>query len=201
MALILAHKLEMTRVVKDWKLIPVTLLEVASLKVIQVKTVETDWYNSIVVWILKWDFKWELKEWKTSLNSKEFSQINEFRLPEEEVSNFNVWDDINIDVLDWIEKVNLVWVSKWKWFTWAMKRYNFSGWPKTHGSKFHRALGSIGNRKPTRTHKWKKMHGHHWNKRVSLRWVSLELLNKDLKVVWVKWAVPGARKSLVLINF
>jgi large subunit ribosomal protein L3 len=82
-----------------------------------------------------------------------------------------------------------------------MKKHNFHGWPKTHGSKFHRALGSIGNRKPKRTHKGKKMHGHHWDVRVSLREVPLELLNKDLKVFGLKGPIPGARKSLVIVNF
>ena len=82
-----------------------------------------------------------------------------------------------------------------------MKRHNFHGWPKTHGSKFHRALGSIGNRKPTRTHKWKKMHWHYWNSKVSLKKVPLELINKEMSVIWVRWGVPWGRNSEISIIF
>ena len=201
MAWLLAHKLEMTRIVKDNTFVPVTLLEVPTLKVIAVKTKETDGYDSLVIGILKKDAKWELKEWRKSLSFNEFSKIKEVPLKDWEAEKFKVGDEIGLENLEGVEKVNIIATSKWKWFTWAMKRHNFHGWPKTHGSKFHRALGSIGNRKPTRTHKGKKMHGHHWDKRVSLRDVPLELLNKDLKVFGLKGPIPWARKSLVIVNF
>jgi len=77
----------------------------------------------------------------------------------------------------------------------------FHGWPAGHGSKFHRALGSIGNRKPTRTHKGKKMHGHHGNIKVNLKKIPVELVNKDINVIGVKWGVPGWRNSIVSIIF
>ena len=70
-----------------------------------------------------------------------------------------------------------------------------------HGSKFHRALGSIGNRKPTRTHKGKKMHGHHGDITVTIKKIPVELVNTDLSVVWVRWGVPGARNSFVKVIF
>jgi large subunit ribosomal protein L3 len=98
-------------------------------------------------------------------------------------------------------QVVLTWTSKWRWFSWAMKRHNFHGWPATHGSKFHRALGSIGNRKPTRTHKGKKMHWHYGTDTVTLKKVPVELVNKELSVIGVRWGVPGARNSLVEIKF
>lgn len=69
-------------------------------------------------------------------------------------------------------------MSKGRGFAGAMKRHNFHGGPATHGSKFHRALGSIGNRKPVRTHKGKKMHGHYGVDTVSLRSVPLEIVNE-----------------------
>jgi len=100
-----------------------------------------------------------------------------------------------------VENVNIVAFSKWKGFTWAMKKHNFHGWPGGHGSKFHRALGSIGNRKPTKVHKGKKMHGHHGDIVVNVKKVPIELINKDIKVIGVRGAVPGARNSLVNIIF
>ncbi len=207
MAWILAKKLEMTRIVKWDKFIPITLLEVPSLKVVWFKTIEKDWYEAMVVGIVwknsQWDIeKWELlPQWKTTLNKKEFSLTKEFPINPEDKEKFKVGDEISLDSLDGIEFVNLVGKSKWKWFTWAMKKHNFHGWPAWHGSKFHRALGSIGNRKPTRTHKWKKMHGHHGDIAVNIKKVPIELINKDIKIIGVRGWVPWARNSLVNIIF
>lgn len=201
MAWLLASKLEMTRVVKWNDFVPVTLLKIPSIKIIAIKTKEIDWYNSLVLWILKDSKEWVLKEWKKTLNKKEFSQIREIQLLDDEISKYNTWDEINLDILEGISEVEITWISKWKWFAWAMKRYNFSGWPGGHGSKFHRALGSIGTRKPRRTKPWKKMHGHMWSKQITIKKISVEIMNKDLWVIWVKWPVPGWRNSLVILKF
>jgi len=191
----------MTRIVKGDKFIPVTLLEIPEMRVVWFKTIEKDGYEALIVGILTKKAEWKLKEWNTTLSKNEFTNISEFELNEGELEKFNVWDIINIDTLEGVEKVTLVGFSKWKWFTWAMKKHNFHGWPAGHGSKFHRALGSIGNRKPTRTHKGKKMHGHHGNIKVNLKKIPVELVNKDINVIGVKWGVPGWRNSIVSIIF
>ena len=201
MAWILARKLEMTRVIKWEKFVPVTLLEVPQLKVVWIKTVDVDGYEALIVWIPKNDEEVKLGEGKKTLNKSLFTEIKEFPLKEGDSEKYKVGDDITLDALDGIENVNIVAFSKWKGFTWAMKKHNFHGWPGSHGSKFHRALGSIGNRKPTRTHKGKKMHGHHGNIKVNLRSVPVELINKELKVIWVRGWVPGGRNAIVNIIF
>lgn len=201
MAWIISTKLEMTRVVKEDRFIPVTLLKVPELRVVWFKTTPKDGYEAVMVWILKKKKEWALKEWKATLSKNEFSVIREFDLKEWESSKYKVWDVITLDILDEVKEVQIESFSKWKWFTWAMKKHNFHGWPAWHGSKFHRALGSIGNRKPTRTHKWKKMHGHHWNTRFTLRSVPLELVNKEMSVIGVRGPVPGWRNSLINIIF
>jgi len=201
MAWILARKLEMTRIVKGDKFIPITLLEVPVMKVVWFKTTEKDWYEAIIIGILWAKAEWGLKKGKTTLSKNDFSVIREFPINDADKEKFKVWEEINLDSLDWVEKVNLIGKSKWKWFTWAMKKHNFHGWPGGHGSKFHRALGSIGNRKPTKVHKGKKMHGHHGDIVVNVKKVPVELINKDIKVIGVRGAVPGARNSLVNIIF
>ena len=107
----------------------------------------------------------------------------------------------NGNVLEGDVKVTVEWFSKWKWFTWAMKKHNFHWGPASHGSKFHRALGSIGNRKPTRTHKGKKMHGHLGNTKFTIKNIPVELVNKEIGVIGVRWGVPGWRNSFVNIIF
>ncbi len=201
MAWILARKLEMTRIVKGDKFIPVTLLEIPTMKVVWFKTIEKDGYEALIIGILWKKAEWNLKEGKTTLSKNDFSDIREFPINDSDKEKFKVGEEITLDVLDWVEKVNLFSKSKWKWFTWAMKKHNFHGWPGGHGSKFHRALGSIGNRKPTKVHKGKKMHGHHGDIVVHIKKVPVELINKDIKVIGVRGAVPGARNSLVNIIF
>jgi large subunit ribosomal protein L3 len=202
MAWIIATKLEMTRVIKEDKFIPITLLKVPDLKVVWFKTLENDWYEAIIIWVLK-DTKEDiqLSDWKVTLNKSKFSKIVEFPIWEWEKEKYKVGYTISLDLLEENIKVSIEWFSKWKWFTWAMKKHNFHGWPSWHGSKFHRALGSIGNRKPKRTHKGKKMHGHHGNTKFTIKKVPVELINKEISVIWVRWWVPWWRNAYVNIIF
>ena len=198
MAWIIATKLEMTRVIKNDRFIPVTLLQIPTLKVVGFKTLERDGYDAMIVWVVKTET--ELAEGKVTLNKSAFSKIEEFPLQDGDADKYKTGDVITASVLEGVT-VEVQGTSKGKGFTGAMKKHNFHGWPGSHGSKFHRALGSIGNRKPTRTHKGKKMHGHHGDITVTIKKIPVELVNTDLSVVWVRWGVPGARNSFVRVIF
>jgi len=73
MAWILAKKLEMTRIVKDDRFIPITLLEIPKLKVVWFKTAEKDGYEALIIGILWKKAEWNLGEWKTTLSKNDFS--------------------------------------------------------------------------------------------------------------------------------
>lgn len=104
-------------------------------------------------------------------------------------------------MLEGIETVDIVSISKGKGFQGAVKRWNFSGLSASHGHKYVRSLGSIGTRKPRRTKLGKKMHGHMGVDRITLKSVPLILVNKTLNVIAVKGPVPGGRNSLVTLTF
>jgi len=199
MAGLIATKLEMTRVIKEDKFIQVTLLKIPELRVFWFKTLEKDGYEAVIVWVLKEKAEGKIKTWNATLSKNDFSLLKEFNTSKEDAEKYKTWDVIGLDLIEDGIEVGIEWTSKWRWFAWAMKRHNFHGWPAGHGSKFHRALGSIGNRKPTRTHKGKKMHGHYGDVKVSFRAVPVELINKEAWVIWVRWGVPGARNSIVNI--
>ena len=201
MAWIMATKLEMTRVIKGDRFVPVTLLQVPKLRVVWYKTLEKDGYKAIIVWILIEKAEWVLKDWKTTMSKNEFSTISKFPVTQEEIERYKVGDEIGLDSVEVWGKIIIEWITKWKWFAWAMKRHNFHGWPASHGSKFHRALGSIGNRKPTRTHKGKKMHGHMGNEKISIKKVPIELINNEISIIGVRGGVPGWRNSIINIIF
>lgn len=201
MAWILARKVEMTRVIKGNKFVPVTILEFPTMKVVGYKTLEKDGYEAMVVGIVDSKNPVTLKKDKTTLSKNEFSTIREFAVAAGDTEKYAVGSDITLDILDGVETVELNSISKGKGFAGAMKRHNFSGGPASHGSKFHRALGSIGNRKPVRTHKGKKMHGHMGVDLITLKNIPVEIVNKDANIIGLRGPVPGARNSLVSIIF
>ena len=55
-----------------------------------------------------------------------------------------VGDSVKVDIFEENEKVNLVGVTKGKGFQGVVRRWNFKGGPKSHGSMHHRRPGSIG---------------------------------------------------------
>lgn len=191
----------MTRVIKDNKFVPITILEVPSMKVVGHKTLERDGYSAVVVGIVDTKDKAELKKGKNGMNAADFRDITEFAVDETELANHAIGSDVTLNALEGVEKVAITGTSKGRGFAGAMKRHNFHGGPKTHGSKFHRALGSIGNRKPTRTHKGKKMHGHMGCDTVTLKKIPVELVNASANLIGLRGPVPGARNSLVQIIF
>jgi len=184
MAGLIGKKLEMTRIIKGDAFVPVTLVKIPEIKVVQIKTVETDGYEAVVL---------EATDGKQS-HKKEVSMTGK-------MTEFKVGDTVTLDILDGVELMTIQGVSKGKGFAGAMKRWNFSGGPAAHGSKFHRALGSIGCRKPRRTKPGQKMHGHMGLDTITLKKISLELVNKSLNVIALRGPVPGARNSIVLLDF
>jgi large subunit ribosomal protein L3 len=198
MAGILARKIEMTRVIKGDKFIPVTLLEIPQMQVVGYKTFEKDGYSALIVGIVKKEAS-SLQSWKKTLNVKNFSVVKEFPIALSQEGAKEIGSEVGFSNLEVVETLTLSSISKGKGFAGAMKRHNFSGGPATHGSKFHRALGSIWNRKPVRTHKGKKMHGHMGLDTVTLRDVPLEIVNQKAGIIGVRGPVPGARSSLVHI--
>ncbi len=184
MAGIIGKKLEMTRVLHNGAFTPVTLIKVPTLTVAQVKTIENDGYTAIVI---------SMQDGKQE-TLREVPATGAF-------ASLEKGSEISLDVLEGIETLEIASISKGKGFQGAMKRWNFHGGPAAHGSKFHRALGSIGNRKPRRTKLGKKMHGHMGLDRITLKDVPLILVNKELRVIAVKGPVAGARNSLVTLLF
>ncbi len=184
MAGIIGTKLEMTRVIHNGAFTPVTLIKVPKLDIAQIKTVETDGYSSAVI----------------RMTDGKRVTLREVTL-DGNIASLVKGDEVSLDVLDGISTVDITGVTKGKGFQGAMKRWNFSGGPASHGSKFHRAIGSIGKRKPRRTKPGQKMHGHMGLDTQTQKDVPLILVNKELRVVAVKGPVPGARNSLIHLNF
>ncbi|MBO8162002.1 MAG: 50S ribosomal protein L3 [Thermosipho sp. (in: Bacteria)] len=200
MKMIIGRKIGMTRVFQGDKVIPVTVIKAGPCYVVQKKTVETDGYNAIQL-----GFE-ETKKVNKPMEGvfkkagvKPLRILKEFRV--EEPEKFEVGQEIKVDIFDEGDKVDITGWSKGRGFAGAMKRWGFRGGPKSHGAKFHRELGSVGQHsEPARIFKGKKMPGQYGNERVTILNSEIVKIDVDNNLIAVKGGVPGARGGLVLIR-
>ncbi len=199
---ILAKKVGMTRVYKDGVAIPVTVLKAGPCFVVQKKTVETDGYNAIQV---SFEEVKEKKLTKPLLGHFKKAEVKPARFLREfhvdNIDDFKIGQEMKVDLFDNGEKVDLIGTSKGKGYSGVMKRWNFSGGEKTHGSKFHRALGSTGNASyPARVFKNKKMAGQYGNKRITVLNSQVIYIDAENDIIAVKGGVPGSKGGFVIVR-
>jgi large subunit ribosomal protein L3 len=104
---------------------------------------------------------------------------------------------LDLSSMDGVQSVEVKWTSKWKWYQWAMKRFHLQWGPETHGSKFHRHIWSMWNRKPRRTMKNHPHAGHMWDETITLKHVEIiDCMKRDNEeILLVKGSLPGARNG------
>jgi len=200
---ILGKKVGMTRIYTELgQATPVTVVEAGPCRVLQVKNEALDGYNAIQVGFSKKKASRVNKaiggHFKKS-NSEGFYFIREFRVTDPE--SYEVGQDIALDsVLKVGDLVDVQGTSKGKGFQGVVKRYGFAGGGAGHGSKFHRAPGSIGcSAHPGRVFKGKKMPGRMGNDTVLRKNVIIIDVRPEENVVLLKGPLPGAKNGLLKI--
>lgn len=117
--------------------------------------------------------------------SKEYNNFAVLKVNNSDIGN------IDLSVLNEAKKVSVSLKTKGRGFSGVVKRWNFAGGPAAHGSRFHRAPGSIGNREwPGRVQKGKKMAGHYGNDTVTTRNKVLSFDSNNSLLV-IKGSLPG----------
>ena len=199
---ILGRKVGMTQVfAENGDLIPVTVIEAAPNVVLQKKTIETDGYESIQ---LGFDDKREKLSNKpeqghvAKANTAPKRFIREVRGAD--VSAYEVGQEVKVDTFAEGEVVDITGVSKGKGFQGVIKRHGYSRGPMSHGSRFHRAPGSLGAVDGQRVFKGKKLPGRTGGKTVTIQNVEIVRVDAERNLLLVKGNVPGARKSLVQVK-
>jgi len=91
-------------------------------------------------------------------------------------------------------------LSKGKGFAGAIKRHNFHRGPMTHGSRHHRKPGSIGSMYPQHVFKGTKLPGQMGHAQTTVKNLSIEKVDAGKNILAVRGAIPGPKKSLVLIK-
>lgn len=200
---ILGRKIGMTQIFdENGKVIPVTVIQAGPCVVVQKKTIETDGYNAIKVGFGDIREKLVSKPVKgqfAKANVKLHRFLREFRL--EDITGYEVGSEIKADIFAAGEKIDVTATSKGKGFQGVIKRWNASRGPETHGSKYHRAVGSMGASSfPARTFKNKKMPGHMGNRKTTVQNLLVARVDVERNLILIRGAVPGPKSGLVTIK-
>ncbi len=201
---LIGKKIGMTQIFnEEGKVVPVTVIEAGPCYIVQKKESEKDGYNAVQVGFEKKERK--IKRPETghfkAAGRGVFKRLKEFRVSEEELKEYNLGDEISVSIFTPGEKVKVTGRTKGRGFAGVVKRWNFGGGRKTHGSKFHRRTGSIGQCvNPGKVWKNKKMPGHYGNEQVTVKGLEVVKVSPEQNVIMVKGAVPGATGGLVYIK-
>ena len=200
---VIGTKLGMTQIYDETGLcIPVTVVAVEKAVVTQVKTTETDGYNAIQVGVVaakeKHLTKAQIGHFKKN-NLENFRHLQEFRV--DDATKYEVGQTISLEVLENVQKVDVTGRSIGKGFQGTVKRHNFSRGPMGHGSKNHRAPGSIGaGTTPSRVVKGKRMAGNMGNEKVTVTKLTVAKVIADKNLLLIKGAIPGPEGKLVTVK-
>ncbi len=199
---ILGKKVGMTQVFTvSGKLVPVTVIEVEPNVVTQIKTVDKDGYDAVQLgtYTVKDKSSNKAKMGHTKkANTAPKRFLREIRGANP--SSYELGQVIDANVFTVGEIVDVQGVSKGKGTQGVIKRHNQARGPMSHGSQYHRGVGSLGTMLPMHVIKGKKMAGRMGNELTTIQ--NLEVVSVDLEnnVILVKGNVPGPKKSLVIIK-
>ncbi len=201
---LLGKKLGMTQVYDAQNvLVPVTVVEAGPCPVVQVKTTENDGYNAVQLGFSK----------KKSKNTSSAEQahakkagleetprvLSEVRL--EAASDLKVGDVVTVAAFTEGQTVDVIGITKGKGFQGVVKRFRVAGGPATHGSMFHRRIGSVGMRQtPGRVWKNQAMPGHMGQLRRTVQNLTIVKVLADKNILLVKGAIPGANGDDVIVR-
>ena len=198
---LIGRKLGMIQIFKeDGTAQAVTAIEAGPCFVTQIKTQAKDGYNGVQLGFgetrrLNSPEKGHLKG-----VGEQLKHLREFEI--DDPTSVQLKQKIDVGIFKPGDRVDVIGTSKGKGFAGVVKRYHFSGGPKTHGqSDRHRAPGSIGGTTfPGRVLKGTRMAGHMGNRRVTVRRLEVVQADPARNLLAIKGAAPGAVKGLLLIR-
>ena len=205
---IMARKIGMTQVfAENGELVAVTVLEAGPCVVVQKKTTENDGYDAVKVGFKDARVNARGKVYLNSPDKGQFDKagtaykkyLKEYRF--ENCDQFEIGAEIKADIFEAGEKVDITGTSKGKGYAGVIKRHGYGRGPETHGSKHHRALGSMGpGTTPARVRKGKPMSGRMGGEQVTTANLQVVRVDADRNLILVKGAVAGPRGQLVSIK-
>lgn len=200
---ILGKKIGMTQIfTENGAAIPVTVIEAGPCVVTQIKTVEKDGYNAVQMGFedvaekkLNKPLKGHFSKLKLALKR----HLSEFRI--DDISTYNVGDELKADVFAEGDLVDVQGTSKGKGFQGVIKRHGQHRGPMSHGSMYHRRPGSMGPcADPGRVFKGKKLPGQMGNQTVTIQNLKVVKVDAERNLILIKGSMPGNKGSILRIK-
>jgi large subunit ribosomal protein L3 len=200
-----AIKVGMTQVFDSARrVVPVTVVDVSHWYVTQVKVQEKDNYQAVQLGRLRKAYQSNGFSLDLLKNKKTyFEHVREIKIPADSTATYTLGMSISLEnvALDEGGLVDVTARSKGKGFQGVVKRWNFAGGPKSHGSGFHRRPGSIGNMATQgEVLKGTKLPGHCGNRIVTVQGLAVVKVDKETGHLFLKGATPGKKESLLIIR-
>jgi large subunit ribosomal protein L3 len=204
---IIGKKVGMTQIfTDDGRLVPVTVVEAGPCPVVQKKTIESDGYNAVQVGFdtLPENRAKKLVNRPLTGHFKKAGvaparHLRELRL--DNADQLEVGGELTVAQFAPGEKIDVSGISKGHGFTGTIRRWNQHMGPMTHGSKYHRGLGSMGaNSYPSRVFKNKHMPGHYGVERVTVQNLEIVRVDEERNLLLIKGATPGPNGGLLLVR-
>jgi large subunit ribosomal protein L3 len=128
--------------------------------------------------------------------------LREFRLEKtERLEGFELGQNLTVEMFAPGELVDVVGVTKGKGFQGGVKRHGWFGGDATHGSMFHRRVGSIGaSSDPSRVYPGQRLPGRMGADRRTVLNMAVARVMPEQNLVLIRGAVPGAIGGLVLVR-
>lgn len=200
---ILGNKVGMTQIfAEDGNANPVTVIKVGPCVVTQIKTMSTDGYNAIQIGyqsVPKHKLTKPELGHLAKTNTGPLKYLKEY--PIDNVEDFSLGQTIDVQNFAEGQFVDVTGKSIGKGFAGNMKRHNFTRGPMSHGSKNHRAPGSIGQGStPGRVYPGKKMAGQLGGGTVTLKNTEVLYINPEENILVIKGSVPGKKNTVLKIQ-
>ncbi|MBS3942928.1 MAG: 50S ribosomal protein L3 [Dethiobacter sp.] len=200
---LLAKKIGMTQVFDEQgRAIPVTVLQAGPCYVAQLKSVETDGYNSIQLAFV------EKKEQRVNrplrghfkrAGIKPCRYLKEFKVDRSDRS-FTLGQELKAGIFTAGDSVDVCAVSRGKGFAGSIKRLGFHRGPETHGSHYHRGPGSLGSIAANRVFKGRPLPGRMGHSQITVQNLSIVRVDSDKNILLVSGSVPGPQGGLVEVK-
>jgi large subunit ribosomal protein L3 len=204
---LIGRKLGMTQVfADDGSHVPVTVIKAGPCTVVGIRRKDTDGYDA-----LQLGFEPKTKN-VTKPAAGFFKKVNvgavrvlrELRLDRtaaEKLGDYQIGQSLTVDLFAPGELVDVIGVTKGRGFQGGVKRHGWLGGEATHGSMFHRRIGSIGaSSDPSRVFPGHRMPGRMGTDQRTVLNLTVVRVLPDQNLILVRGAVPGAIGGLVVVR-
>jgi large subunit ribosomal protein L3 len=201
MKALITRKVGMTSTIdEDGTMTAVTLLSASPSVITQVKTTDVDGYTAVQLGFEEVKSMGKAQAGHFNKAKAMPKVVREVRVPEI-TEDLKVGEKLTAEVFSVGDKIQVTGTSKGKGWAGTIKRHNFHRQRATHGGKGNtRKVGSIGSMYPQRIFKGKKMAGQMGHEQVTVKNLKIALVDTEHNIIGVVGAVPGPRKSIVLVR-